>query len=185
MSTVLKKVRKAIKYWWVGTILGLLFILLGFWVFRTPIENFVALSLLFAFAYLISGVSRIFFSVSNRAELEGWGWQLAGGVLEMLLGIALLANPAVSMIVLSFFVGFWLMFNGISSISMSIELKKYEEKGWLWILLSGILTTVLAFLVLVNPLYAVSFLSVFIGLSLIFLGLAQIMISIKLKKIGR
>lgn len=185
MSTVLKNIRNIIKYWWVGTILGILFILLGIWVFQTPIESFLALSIFFAFTYLISGVGRIFFSVSNRQELEGWGWQLAGGILELLLGMALLANPAVSMIILSFFVGFWLMFNGISTISMSIDLKKYDEKGWFWILLFGILTTVLAFLVLVNPLYAVSFLSVFISLSLIFSGLAQIMISFKLKKIKR
>jgi len=96
-----------------------------------------------------------------------------------------LANPGVSMSVLAFFVGFWLMFNGISTISMSIEFKKSGDKVWFWILVSGILTTVLAFLVLVNPLYAVSFLSVFIGLSLIFLGIAQIIISWQMRRIGK
>ena len=185
MTSVLKNAEKIIKYWWVGLILGILFILLGIWVFRTPIESFVALSVFFAVTYLISGVGRIFFSVSNRKEMEGWGWLLAGGLLETLLGLALLANPGVSMIVLAFFVGFWLMFNGISTISTSIDLKKYQKKGWVWILLSGILTTILAFVVLVNPLYAVSFISVFIGLSLIFSGIAQIMISMELRSLGK
>lgn len=185
MTNVLKNVEKIIKYWWVGLILGILFILLGIWVFKTPIESFVALSIFFAFTYLISGIGRIFFSLSNRKELEGWGWLLAGGLLETLLGLALFANPGVSMIVLAFFVGFWLMFNGITTISTSIDLKKYQKKGWVWILISGILSTILAFMVLVNPLYAVSFLGIFIALSLIFSGLAQIMISMELRSLGK
>lgn len=185
MTNVLKNVEKIIKYWWVGLILGILFILLGIWVFKTPIESFVALSIFFALTYLISGIGRIFFSLSNRKELEGWGWLLAGGLLETLLGLALFANPGVSMIVLAFFVGFWLMFNGITTISTSIDLKKYQKKGWVWILISGILSTILAFMVLVNPLYAVSFLGIFIALSLIFSGLAQIMISLELRSLGK
>ncbi|MDX1314588.1 MAG: DUF308 domain-containing protein, partial [Eudoraea sp.] len=90
MTNVLQNVEKIIKYWWVGLILGVLFIFLGIWVFKTPIESFVALSVFFALTYLISGVGRIFFSLSNRKEMEGWGWLLAGGLLEALLGLALL-----------------------------------------------------------------------------------------------
>ena len=97
----------------------------------------------------------------------------------------LLLTAGVRFINLAFFVGFWLLFNGISTISTSIDLKKYQKKGWVWILLSGVLTTILAFMVLVNPLYAVSFLSVFIGLSLIFSGIAQIMISLELRSLGK
>ena len=185
MEKTLSKIRKALKYWWIGVLLGILFILLGIWVLQSPIESFITFTIYFAITYIISGLGAITFALSNRNSLEGWGWQLSGGILQLFLGFALLANPGVSMSVLVFFVGFWLMFNAISTISMSIEFKKSGDKGWFWILVSGILTTVLAFLVLVNPLYAVSFLSVFIGLSVIFLGIAQIMISWKMRSIGK
>ena len=96
---------------------------------RTHIEIFVALSAFFALTYLINEIGNLFFAISNRNELEGWVWQLAGRILELFLGIALISNPEVSMIILAFFVGFWLLFRGIATISMSIELKKVRRKG--------------------------------------------------------
>ncbi|MDX1314453.1 MAG: DUF308 domain-containing protein, partial [Eudoraea sp.] len=120
-----------------------------------------------------------------RESLEGWGWQLAGGILELIMGIALLANPGVSMIILAFFVGFWLLFRGFSTISIAIELKRDGAKNWGWVLFSGILTTILAFMVLLNPLYAVSTLSIFVGISLIMAGIAQIMIGFQVRKVSK
>lgn len=185
MENTISKVKKIMKYWWVGLLLGILFILLGIWVLQTPIESFVTFAIYFAITYIISGIGAIAFSISNRETLDGWGWQFAGGILELIMGIALLANPGVSMIVLAFFVGFWLLFRGFSTISIAVELKKDKAKNWGWVLFSGILTTILAFMVLLNPLYAVSVLSIFVGLSLIMAGVAQIIIGIELKKVTK
>ena len=185
MENALSKISHVIKYWWVGVLLGILFLLLGIWVLQSPIESFVTFAIYFAITYIISGIGAIAFSISNREALDGWGWQLAGGILELIMGIALLANPGVSMIVLSFFVGFWLLFRGFSTISIALELKRDEAKNWGWTLFSGILTTILAFMVLLNPLYAVSTLSIFIGLSLIMAGVAQIMIGFQVRKVSK
>lgn len=185
MENVISKIGDTLKYWWVGVLLGILFLLLGFWVLQSPIESFVTFAIYFAIAYIISGIGAIAFSISNREALDGWGWQLAGGILELILGIALLANPEISMIVLAFFVGFWLLFRGISTISISMDLKKSGGSNWGWILFSGILTTILAFMVLVNPLYAVSTLSIFVGLSLIMVGVAAIMVGFQIRKVKK
>ena len=185
MENVLSKISQVIKHWWIGVLLGILFVLLGFWVLRSPIESFVTFSIYFAITYIISGIGAIAFSLANRKALSGWGWQLAGGVLQLFLGFALLANPGVSMIVLAFFVGFWLLFQGISTISIAVELKRDEQKNWGWVLFSGILTSILAFMVLVNPLYAVSTLSIFVGLSMIMAGVAQIMIGMGMRKVSK
>lgn len=185
MENALSKISHVIKYWWVGVLLGVLFLLLGIWVLQSPIESFVTFAIYFAITYIISGIGAIAFSVSNREALDGWGWQLAGGILELVMGIALLANPGVSMIVLAFFVGFWLLFRGFATISIAVELKKDGGKNWGWTLFSGILTMILAFMVLLNPLYAVSTLSIFIGLSLIMAGVAQIMIGFQVRKVSK
>lgn len=185
MENVLSKIKKVIKHWWIGVLLGILFVLLGIWVIQTPIESFITFAIYFAIVYILGGIGAIVFSISNREALEGWGWQLAGGILQLVLGFALLANPGVSMVVLAFFVGFWLLFQGISTISIAVELKKEGQKNWGWVLFSGVLTAILAFMVLVNPLYAVSMLSIFIGLSLIMAGIAQILIGIEMKKVAK
>jgi len=185
MENVISKIGNTLKYWWVGVLLGILFLLLGFWVLQSPIESFVTFAIYFAIAYIASGIGAIAFSISNREALDGWGWQLAGGILELMLGIALFANPGISMIVLAFFVGFWLLFRGISTISISMDLKKSGGSNWGWILFSGILTAILAFMVLVNPLYAVSTLSIFVGLSLIMVGVAAIMVGFQIRKVKK
>lgn len=185
MENAISKIGETLKYWWVGVLLGILFLLLGFWVLQSPIESFVTFAIYFAIAYIISGIGAMAFSISNRESLDGWGWQLAGGILELILGIALLANPGVSMVVLAFFVGFWLLFRGFSTISIAVELKRDGGKNWGWILFSGILTTILAFMVLLNPLYAVSTLSIFVGLALVMAGVAQIVIGLQVRKVSK
>lgn len=185
MENALSKISNAIKYWWVGVLLGILFLLLGIWVIQSPVESFVTFAIYFAITYIISGVGAITFSISNREALDGWGWQLGGGILELIMGIALLANPGVSMIVLAFFVGFWLLFRGFSTISIALELKRDGGQNWGWILFSGILTSILAFMVLLNPLYAVSTLSIFVGLSLIMAGVAAILIGFQIRKVSK
>lgn len=185
MENAISKIGETLKYWWVGVLLGILFLLLGFWVLQSPVESFVTFAIYFAIIYIVSGIGAIAFSISNRESLDGWGWQLAGGILELILGIALLANPGASMIVLAFFVGFWLLFRGFSAISISFELKRDGVKNWGWILFSGVLTTILAFMVLVNPLYAVSTLSIFVGLALVMAGIAQIVIGFQIRKVSK
>ena len=66
MEQTTHRIDKVIRHWWVVVLMGMLFILLGFWVLRTPAETFVILSIWFAITYIISGVGAIVFSLSNR-----------------------------------------------------------------------------------------------------------------------
>lgn len=185
MEQVVNRIEKTVRNWWVVVLFGVLFLLLGIWVLQTPAQTFVALSLWFAITYIISGAGTLVFTLSNRDSLDGWGWQFTGGVVELLLGIALLVHPGISMVALAFFVGFWLLFKGSTTISFALEARKLKTGGWGWILISGILSTILAFMVLVNPLYAASVLSIFIGFALIMMALAQILIGMFLRKISK
>ena len=62
MENALSKISNAIKYWWVGVLLGILFLLLGIWVIQSPVESFVTFAIYFAITYIISGVGAITFS---------------------------------------------------------------------------------------------------------------------------
>ncbi len=185
MSTALEQISGAIRNWWILLIFGILFVLAGFWVFRTPAESYVALSMLFAFTFLLSGIGNLIFALSNRDTLEGWGWQLAGGILELLLGIALFSRPAVTMVVLPLFFGFWLMFRGILTIAFSLELRKHEVPNWGWMLTLGIVLAILSFIVLINPLYGASMLVTLTGISLLMIGITNILISLRLRRVKR
>ncbi len=176
-------IKSAVKNWWILTILGVLFILLGIWVFRNPLESYVGLSLYFSIAMFIGGVFQIFFSISNKDILPGWGWQLMGGILQVLFGYVLTKNPQITMAILPFFVGFWLMFRSISLASFSLELRSFLLPNWWLYLLFAILIGIFSFFILTRPIIGGITIVTWTGMALILAGIAQIAISMDLKKL--
>lgn len=166
-------------------ILGLLFFVLGFWVFASPVATFVTLAILFSIGFIVSGALEIFYSISNRAFLKNWGWYLAIGIFTSVLGVNLLIRPEISALFLSTYIGFWVLFRSIMSISTSIELKEEGEKSWVWILALGILGTIFSFVLLWNPVITGVTVAFWVGFGLITLGILNIFLSFSVRKVKR
>lgn len=148
---VLQPFKIAIKNWWAFAIIGATLIFMGILVLRHPLESYLSLSFYFSLVLLMTGLSQVYFSISNRETLKSWGWHLAGALLEVAMGIILLSHPALSMGVLPVIVGLWLMFRGFSLIGISTDLKSLGLKNWGWVMAGGILSAVFAFFIIVNP----------------------------------
>lgn len=185
LKSTIKEIRTDIKNWWVLLVLGILFIGLGIFVFANPLESYITIAVFFAVSMLISGLFQKWFAISNRDELEGWGWQLALGIMEAIIGIVLLFNLNFTMSVLPFYVGFWLLFKAFALIGFSFELKSYKVLNWWYYLVFGLLLTLLSWLIILNPLFGGMTIVVWTGIALIVAGIAYIMLSFKLKKVNR
>ena len=96
-TSIIKTVKTAINYWWVSLLSGIFFVIVGIWVFKTPLESYLALAILFSVAFFVSGIFEITYAVSNRSQLEGWGWALTGGIIDLILGFILMSNPAITL----------------------------------------------------------------------------------------
>lgn len=182
-SNLLKSIYKSVKHWYVPMIIGVLFILLGVYVLFTPIESYLTLSVFFSLSFLIAGIADSYFAISNREILENWGWTLASGVLSIVLGGVLLWQPAISIVVLPYYVAFAVLFKSIYAIGFSLELKGYKVLDWGNLMGIGILGVVLSVIMLVNPLLAGFTIVIWTGIALITYGILNINISLKLKKI--
>ena len=42
-----KNIKNAVKHWYLSLIVGILFLLFGFWILKTPMESYITLALLF------------------------------------------------------------------------------------------------------------------------------------------
>lgn len=182
MANTFKQIVKTIKNWWLFLIAGIILIIGAVFVIRTPLESYVGLAWLFSILVLVNGISYTFFSVSNHKELEGWGWYLAGGIFEILLGFVLIYYPEISIITLPFVVGFWLLFRGVSIIASSLDLKDYGILDWGWLMLFGVFLTAIAFFMILNPLFGAFNVVYLTFLALLFLGVSHILLAFKLKK---
>jgi len=183
MSEMLSKVTGSVKNWWVFFIIGILLIIGAIWMFRTPAESFAGLSGFFSILILLSGFLTIFYAFGNKEDIDSWGLFLAGGILDIVVGLILLNYPKITMVLFAVFVGFWLLFKGIGTISTAFKLKKEDGDNWGWVLFFGVLIVIFAFMSIVNPLIGASYLVYTLAFSLLLLGIANIFISLKLKNV--
>ena len=151
METLFDRIDYAIKNWWVSLLLGLLYVIVALCLMFAPLSSYVALSIIFSIAMFVSGILEIMFAISNRKTISSWGWYLAGGIIDLILGIVLIAYPLLSMEVIPFIVAFWLMFRGFTLTGYSMDLKRYGAKDWGWYMAFGILAILCSLAVIWQP----------------------------------
>jgi len=184
MTNVISRVAHSVKNWWVLLIMGILMIIGAIWMFKTPIGSFAGIVFFFSILILISGILSIFFAFSNKDDMDNWGLYLAGGILDVVVGFILLKHPAKAVVIFSVFIGLWLLFRGVSSISTSFKLKKDGVDNWGWILAIGIFTTIFALMaILYKPLLGGAYLAYMLAFAFLFLGIVYVFISLQLKKV--
>ncbi|MEX0274177.1 MAG: HdeD family acid-resistance protein [Flavobacteriaceae bacterium] len=183
MSHFFKAVRQSIKHWYIPLIVGIIFVALGIWVMASPLESYLGLALLFSISFIVAGISETLFAISNKDGLEGWGWYLVGGLLNLLIGIFLVAYPGVSIVTLPFVIGFTVMFRSFQALGFAYDLKNYGVLGWGNMAIWAVLGILFSFILIFNPELAGLTVVICTGLSILFAGVASIFLSLKLKKI--
>lgn len=176
---------RPVKHWYLPLILGVVFIAVGIWVIFTPLSSYLALSLLFAVTFLFSGSLGVWYAITNREILSGWGWSLAAGIAELFIGILLIARFDLTVVILALYVGFAMLFRSIMAMIWSFELKKLKTSGWGGMLVLGILGAFLAFILLWNPLLAGLTVVFYTALAFITIGGLQVYLSLKLRKLNK
>ncbi|MFA6618297.1 MAG: HdeD family acid-resistance protein [Candidatus Neomarinimicrobiota bacterium] len=182
---VLKSIKEAIKNWYIPLLVGLFFVIVGIVAFASPASSFLALSILFALSFLFSGVSEIVFSIVNKEHMENWGWSLAFGIITFIVGLSLTIQPALSMSVLAFYIGFVILFRSAAAISFALDIKRYGNKNWGGLMALGIIAAIFSFILIWNPAFAGLSIVILIALSFLFAGLFSIYFSLQLRQLNK
>lgn len=185
MAPEITTLRKGVRNWWLFLLVGILFIAVGIITLLNPLSSYLTLAIFFGWLLFISGIVRIAFAVSNRDKLEGWGWALAVGILDTILGIVLFFHPELSMLVLAFVVGFSILLSGASLISYAIELQKIGVKGWGWLTFGGVLVSILGVLLIFNPLIGAITLVGWTGFAFLAAGIFYIAFSLQVRRVKK
>ncbi|WP_194778024.1 HdeD family acid-resistance protein [Pararhodonellum marinum] len=180
---IIEKLQYKVKNWWLTLVLGILFILVGIWTMATPLSSFVSLSILFGVIMFVSGVTELTFSISNRKEIDNWGWHFAGAIVDFIIGAMLLFYPGLTMAVLPLMVAFYFMFKGFAGIGASMDIRRAGVAGWGWGLFFGIVSMLLGIMIVFNPMIGGLAIVYFTGMAFIVIGLIKIFISLQLRKV--
>lgn len=155
-----------------AVILGVLMVAMGIWMCATPAASLVGLVIFMSIAVLIYGIYEIYlFCVKTTRS----GWVLAGGILSSLLGLWMLFSrnaQEAMLIILPFVFAIWLLMSGVNRTVGSFTLKDLGSKNWGWVLALGILGIIAGFLLMFTPVVSALTLSIAVGLSFMFQGIA-------------
>jgi uncharacterized membrane protein HdeD (DUF308 family) len=111
---------------WSGFLLhllsGVLSIVIGVMFLNAPVDALLALTLLVACYLMVGGIFKIIAAVSH--QFAAWGWPLASGVVDMILGVMIWQQwPGSAFWVIGLFVGINLMFRGFNWIGLGLALR--------------------------------------------------------------
>lgn len=186
-NEIYESVKQTVKNWWVSLVIGVLALIVGVWSMTTPDVTLVALTYVFIFTFFLTGIFEIIFAVSNKDTLSGWGWTLAGGIIDIVFGILILTlPPIVAAVTLVYFVGFWIIFRCIWMIGESMELKKMNVNGWGWLLALAILGVLFGITFLISPLFTGAvFIVAFVAVAFIIYGIFRIYMAFRMRSINQ
>jgi uncharacterized membrane protein HdeD (DUF308 family) len=105
-----------------SAVLGLFAFIIGLYAIRHVLVSVVALALLLGIFWVVNGFAEIFNALAHRDHPHR-GWTGFVGVLSILAGIVVLAEPGISLVTLALVLGVWLIIYGVMEIAMAFRVR--------------------------------------------------------------
>lgn len=164
---------------------GIIALLAGIVLLVWPMKSAVIVTAIFASYLIIGGLVYVGLGIFSG---KGGGWARVGhillGLLYIVAGVIAFANIATATvtlaIVVAIFIGISWIVDGVVALSLM-----GQKTSKVWTLLYALLGIIAGIIVLFSPLYAASVLWLVLGISLIVLGVVQIIRAITLGKDSR
>ncbi|MGB7257913.1 MAG: HdeD family acid-resistance protein [Pseudolabrys sp.] len=117
--------RRAPGFWW-SSISAVLGIVVGVLLLASPLRATVSLTIVLVAFFIIEGVASIMFAFDHRRELSGrWGWMLASGIVDLVLGAMIFAGlPSTAAWAIGLLVGINMLFGGSALIAMALHARR-------------------------------------------------------------
>jgi uncharacterized membrane protein HdeD (DUF308 family) len=164
------------KHWVLLLALGILMVVLGVIGFYQPFVYTVATVVFFGALLLVTGGT----GIVAAFKLEGWKGRTGAillALLYLIAGALLVLHPVLGALSLTLVVAAFLVASGGVKIWMGVTHR--EQKGWGWIVASGLLSAVLGILIYAQfPGSGLWVLGLFLAIELLFDGWGLVMLAL-------
>jgi len=175
-STLQADFKQAVKkgkstLFWVG----LLMCLSGAIAIFFPFAATVTTNFMVGFLFIFSGILGIWHSFSIQGTGPFFG-ALLMGLVTLVAGVFLVANPGAGILILTMTVGIVFIFEGAYQMFASFEFR--PARGWGWMLVSAIISIVVGLLIVSKlPGTSLFVLGLLVGINFLSTGISMIMLS--------
>jgi uncharacterized membrane protein HdeD (DUF308 family) len=138
------------RTWWMLLLRGLFAIAFGVLTWILPGASLAALVLLFGAYVMADGILGVWSAVAGRKEHEHWWVMLIAGLLGIAIGLLTFLAPAVTALVLLFYIAIWAIATGVLQIVIAIRLRKEIRGEWM-LVLGGLASLLFGVLLIAQP----------------------------------
>ncbi|HTM72525.1 MAG TPA: HdeD family acid-resistance protein [Pseudolabrys sp.] len=170
------------RHWALFLIEGAVLLILGMFAVLVPPVATLAITILFGWLFLISGIVGLITTFWMRSA-PGFWWSLISAALGIVVGLLLLTRPVGGALSLTLLLIAFFIVEGAVSIMFALDHKRELSGQWGWMLLSGIIDLALAMMILAGlPSTAAWALGLLVGINMIFGGAAMIAMALHARK---
>ena len=138
------------RVWWAFLARGVLAIVFGILTLAWPGLTLAAFVVVFGAYAFVDGIVLVIKAI-NTWSAKGDHWLLMlEGFVGVGVGTITFAAPAVSSVVLLFYIAAWSLGTGVMEITQAVRLRKEVQKE-MWLMLSGIVSIVFAVILMLFP----------------------------------
>jgi uncharacterized membrane protein HdeD (DUF308 family) len=167
--------------WWALALRAGAAIVLGILAFTMPGATLTAIVVLFGIYAIIDGVFALIAAFRGLRMKERWGAMMFEGVVGIAAGVVALVWPAIGALTLLYLVAVWALLTGALEIAMAIRLRKIMTGEWL-LILGGIVSIVLAFLLTLFPGTGVTALVWWLGIYALAYGVINLALAVRVRR---
>jgi uncharacterized membrane protein HdeD (DUF308 family) len=102
-------------------LIGVLAIIAGIFVVTTPGFGLATLAVLFGIWLIVAGVLAL---LNASRVVEGRGWEIARGIIDLIAGIIIVAQPDIGLVTLAVIGGIYLILVGLLQIWAGVALRR-------------------------------------------------------------
>jgi uncharacterized membrane protein HdeD (DUF308 family) len=187
MSTNSSDIQRAVanalhQHWKLYLIEGVVLVALGLIAILVPLAATLAVTFLFGWLFLISGIMGLVTTFYMR-HAPGFWWALISAALGILVGAMLLARPLQGALSLTLVLAAFFVIEGIVSIMFSLDHKRELSGRWGMMMFSGIVDLALAVMIIAGlPSTAAWAIGLLVGINMVFGGTALIGMALHARK---
>lgn len=181
-----ERCEQLIKHWWLSLIIGLAMLAMGLVVLVNPSASYLTFALWLGVLVALSGVVGIVQGVSSKNYFVRRGWLIVASIADIIIGILLMFNIALSAALLPVLLGVWLLYRGMTLIMQGADLRNYRVRDAGWVIFGGALIVAISLAVLFFPLsVGVEAVVLAVSIGFIVYGFTTISLSFRLYDVHR
>jgi uncharacterized membrane protein HdeD (DUF308 family) len=160
---------------------GILGVLVGVIALFFPGLAILTAAFVLGIGLIVQGALEI--GVAWRADTgsTGRGWLAAFGVLALVAGVLVLFRPGGGILVLAWGIILWFVIAGVHDLLVGFSQSEHR----VWNIVLGVLTLIVAFILIVSPGTAVGLIAIFIALGFLFRGAMDIGLALSMRRDAR